>query len=414
MNIFAVVLAGGDSRRFGSDKLAAALGQQTLLDHTLAALPEAFTLVVVGPERATARPVTFTREQPPGGGPAAALVAGVRVALASEPDAIAVLPGDAPAAGRGALTLVAALADHSVAVGVDAGRPVATPSARPPPCRWSAAGRASRTRWSRRSVGSAVAYRLTRRRSRSLSNRRRCSTSTPPTPCASTSRVRTYRPRIALSMGDLCAPLADLVYCGCLADSAAADAGHWGLRVETAGVMVGSPEPLCFVTTHPRQVRRQGVRVTRVTRLPAHTARWPSPNIAGWSPLGDLTLLDLVTAGDWLLRERLTTLPALRAYVGSTSIRGAWVPPGKRSGWCGNASTRCARPGCGFALVFAGLPTPQCNPTVQGVRRNGRVDLTYFEYRVLLEYEGVSTGATNGSGIATSTATTTSWVQASP
>jgi molybdopterin-guanine dinucleotide biosynthesis protein A len=120
VNVVAVVLAGGDSRRFGSDKLAAGLGHQTVLDHTLAALPEAFTLIVVGPERPTARLVTFTREQPPGSGPAAALVAGVRAALASEPDAIVVLPGDAPAAGRGALTLIAALTDHQVAVGADA------------------------------------------------------------------------------------------------------------------------------------------------------------------------------------------------------------------------------------------------------------------------------------------------------
>ena len=41
--VVAVVLAGGESRRFGSDKLAAAVDQQTLLDHTLAALPDAFT-----------------------------------------------------------------------------------------------------------------------------------------------------------------------------------------------------------------------------------------------------------------------------------------------------------------------------------------------------------------------------------
>ena len=60
------------------------------------------------------------REEPPGGGPAAALVAGVRVALTSEPDAIVVLPGDAPAAGRAALAMVSAIADHQVAVGVDA------------------------------------------------------------------------------------------------------------------------------------------------------------------------------------------------------------------------------------------------------------------------------------------------------
>ncbi len=41
-----------------------------------------------------------------------------------------------------------------------------------------------------------------------------------------------------------------------------------------------------------------------------------------------------------------------------------------------------------ICLVFAGLPTPQCNPTVSGARRYGRVDLTYLEYRVLIEYEG--------------------------
>ena len=120
MTVVAVVLAGGESRRFGSDKLAAPLDHQTVLDHALAALPEAFTVILVGPERPTGRPVTFTREQPPGGGPAAALVAGVRLALTSEPDAVVVLPGDAPAAGRGALTLVATLADHPAAVGVDA------------------------------------------------------------------------------------------------------------------------------------------------------------------------------------------------------------------------------------------------------------------------------------------------------
>jgi molybdenum cofactor guanylyltransferase len=120
LNVVAVVLAGGASRRFGADKLAAVLGHQTVLDHALAALPEAFTLIVVGPERPTARPVTFTREQPPGGGPAAALVAGVRLALTSQPDAIVVLPSDAPAAGRGASAMVSALADHQAAVGVDA------------------------------------------------------------------------------------------------------------------------------------------------------------------------------------------------------------------------------------------------------------------------------------------------------
>jgi molybdopterin-guanine dinucleotide biosynthesis protein A len=96
-----------------------------VLDHTLAALPEAFALIVVGPERPTGRPVTFTREQPAGGGPAAALIAGMRLAVTAQPDAIAVLPGDAPAAGRGAAVLLDALgdsaADSVVATDADGG-----------------------------------------------------------------------------------------------------------------------------------------------------------------------------------------------------------------------------------------------------------------------------------------------------
>ena len=96
--------------------------------------------------------------------------------------------------------------------------------------------------------------------------------------------------------------------------------GVSGLRL--LGVMVGSPEPLCFVTTHPRQVRRQGVRVTRVTMLPPNHGSVAVAEHCWVVAAQTLTLLDLATAGDWLVRERLTTVAALQAYVGSTSIRG--------------------------------------------------------------------------------------------
>ena len=51
-----VALAGGESRRFGSDKLAAAVGATTVLDHLLSALPDEWPVVVVGAPRATTRP----------------------------------------------------------------------------------------------------------------------------------------------------------------------------------------------------------------------------------------------------------------------------------------------------------------------------------------------------------------------
>lgn len=112
-----VVLAGGTSRRFGTDKLDAVVDGGTLLDAALAALPEDYDLVLVGPPRPTARTGTWVREEPAGGGPAAGMVAGLRHALARGAGRLAVLPADAPGAGTAAVTLLARLAEEP---GVDA------------------------------------------------------------------------------------------------------------------------------------------------------------------------------------------------------------------------------------------------------------------------------------------------------
>lgn len=116
----AVVLAGGRSSRFGADKLAADAAGSSLLDVVLAGLPADLAVVVVGPPRTLRRPVLFVREEPAGGGPAAALVTGVAAALAAGAVEVVVLPGDAPGAGRSAAMLLEALsAGAPAAVGVD-------------------------------------------------------------------------------------------------------------------------------------------------------------------------------------------------------------------------------------------------------------------------------------------------------
>ncbi len=118
----AVVLAGGESRRFGSDKLSAMVAGQALLERTIGGLPSDWSVLVVGPERRLTRAVRFVREEPPGGGPTAGLVAGLRAALAGDAEQIVVLPGDAPAAGQAAVQMRRALlADPSITaiVGVD-------------------------------------------------------------------------------------------------------------------------------------------------------------------------------------------------------------------------------------------------------------------------------------------------------
>lgn len=101
----AIVLAGGESRRFGTDKLAHRLDGRPLLDHTLDGLGSDWSIYLVGPPRVTEREVVAVREEPPGGGPTAGLIAGLRAALADGAELLVVLPGDAPLAGMAARSM---------------------------------------------------------------------------------------------------------------------------------------------------------------------------------------------------------------------------------------------------------------------------------------------------------------------
>ncbi len=105
----AVVLAGGTSRRFGTDKLGHRLGERTLLAEALSGLPVGTEVIVVGPPPSDRPDLRVVREQPAGGGPAAALVSGLRAALEGPFEAVVVLPGDAPRAGQAAVELLSRL-----------------------------------------------------------------------------------------------------------------------------------------------------------------------------------------------------------------------------------------------------------------------------------------------------------------
>ncbi|WP_317444427.1 NTP transferase domain-containing protein [Streptomyces collinus] len=90
----AVVLAGGAARRLGGvDKPGLRVGGRALLDRVLAACAGAATTVVVAVPRPTTRPVRWTREDPPGAGPVAALEAGLRLTSAAQ---AVVLSADLP------------------------------------------------------------------------------------------------------------------------------------------------------------------------------------------------------------------------------------------------------------------------------------------------------------------------------
>lgn len=91
----ALVLAGGAGRRLGGvDKAAVRIGERTLLDRALQAVAGAECRIVVGPRPTAPVPdVIFAREEPPGGGPVAAIEAGLGQVSA---DAVVVLACDMP------------------------------------------------------------------------------------------------------------------------------------------------------------------------------------------------------------------------------------------------------------------------------------------------------------------------------
>lgn len=94
MSFDVVVLAGGGSTRFGGvDKALLVLEGVSLLDRVLGATEAAASTVVVGPVRPTIRPVEWTIEEPPAGGPVAGIAAGLTL---GEAPVVVVLSCDLP------------------------------------------------------------------------------------------------------------------------------------------------------------------------------------------------------------------------------------------------------------------------------------------------------------------------------
>lgn len=121
-----IVPAGGGARRLGGvDKPAVEVAGVSLLNRVLSALDQLpvgtalGTVVVVGPPRPVVRPVRWYRERPPGGGPVAAIAAGLSAVTA---DRVLLLAADLPDVGGALAPLLRGLADADAAVLIADGR----------------------------------------------------------------------------------------------------------------------------------------------------------------------------------------------------------------------------------------------------------------------------------------------------
>lgn len=153
------------------------------------------------------------------------------------------------------------------------------------------------------------------------------------------------------------------------------------------GVPAGWLRPLCFVTTHPHQIRRPGLVVTRVATLPAGDAGVVA---APWSFVSSavrLDLVELVAAGDRLVRSGATTPEELLAVGAAYRGRGARFAR-RAAGMVRRRVDSAQETELRLCLTLAGLSEPECNPLVGSREVIGRVDLRYRAWRLLVEYEG--------------------------
>jgi molybdopterin-guanine dinucleotide biosynthesis protein A len=109
----AVVLAGGRAARMGGQaKPQLEVGGRAIIERVLAAVPDAAPRIVVGPPQPVPPDVLVVREEPPRGGPVAAIKAG----LGHVPgEVVALLAGDLPFLTAG---LVRALRERLTGDGV--------------------------------------------------------------------------------------------------------------------------------------------------------------------------------------------------------------------------------------------------------------------------------------------------------
>jgi len=111
VNFDAIVLAGGRSRRLGGvDKSAFLLDGKTLLERACAAVSEAGRIIIVGAVDKPPDRTEVVLEDPPFGGPAAGIGAGLAALGSSSAEFVAILACDLPYAAEAFAALRAAAA----------------------------------------------------------------------------------------------------------------------------------------------------------------------------------------------------------------------------------------------------------------------------------------------------------------
>ena len=126
----------------------------------------------------------------------------------------------------------------------------------------------------------------------------------------------------------------------------------------------------------------------RVAALPPRRGALASVEHCFVAAAADLDMVELVTAGDWLVRSGWSSPAGLAAYAASTSAHGCRAAR-RAAGLVRDRVDSPQETRLRLCLVLAGLPEPACNVVIGSeLAPIGRVDLLLEAYKTIIEYEG--------------------------
>jgi len=162
--------------------------------------------------------------------------------------------------------------------------------------------------------------------------------------------------------------------------------GSTALRLH--GVGVGDDRVVRAATASAAQTRRPGVRLSRVSTLPHHELGVATPLAAWCDARSELDLVELVAAGDALVRSGLVELDGLVAVASGASGRSCRHLR-RAASLARQAVDSLPETRLRLCLVLAGLPEPRTNVTLGHQDRViGRVELVVEDQGLILEYDG--------------------------
>ena len=166
----------------------------------------------------------------------------------------------------------------------------------------------------------------------------------------------------------------------------------------SAGRVYGVPLPPLpgehiSVLDKSQRLRRAGVTShvaphgSRITRVHGHRVSPPTQLFVELA--GQLSLVDIVVAGDWLVRQGMVTCAGLVEYCAQSRLPGA-KHARTAAAYVRDRVDSPMESRLRMLIVLAGLPEPEVNRTVTDVRGQPvrRYDLCWPNVRVIVEYDG--------------------------